>query len=726
MLIEEIQGRLKDSVGIHVSSEWLEACISFLQREHQQQSITADQCMFQVLHSDLRDVVDQQQRTSLQALIQQSKAEQQPRQETPSDFQLLVQLEEAYDVTLGREQRFNPQHSNKTAYRCLKLCLSSGYVCNSSSPIVAQEVQRIPHLQSNSLAGLKILLRGKIVIRRGILQLHGGNAHVLGGNVPELVRLQQQAIEKAQKEAGVGIDPTLRALIQDDNDNNDGDEENQPPEDEAHEQSRDAPVVPHPTTATIPAAGAPLVPLREMPPPPPQNSLQVRQPMTTTTTSSTGRTPPPSTGNSPTPNTIMANPSAGTARPSRTNTPIVGGNSQNPYATARTSLTPPNVTNPARPATATAANPYANSNNNNNSTGQASITTATTSLSPTISIVSPRPTISTANPYANNNNNIGQTSTMTTTTMTSLSRTTSNVSPRPAITPANPYASAGQRSASTTNRPPSAIPLSGTRTAAPPLVQRNPYQSSSSNNNTTRQSLSEPTRDSNTASSHTTTTPVRPSVLPITNGTIATSTTPTTASTTTPNSAASSLTANSSTTILPQSMAFGNLYTLLGQLVQNRQLFETYSKVVFQVAMRQCTDNIHFNIVKNPKYNKRNQSKDSKYIFLINATFGTHTNDPRLVACKLPPAWIATYFAKSATELRALTKTNRAECDRLVQRGGDRVKAELFQRNNENCQLWKVTLCPTVDEVFATEGPTTAGVFPLDDTKRPILQLQKE
>jgi len=43
--------------------------------------------------------------------------------------------------------------------------------------------------------------------------LDPGNATVLGGCIPGLVRLQRKAMEMAAKLAGVGIDPTVRALI---------------------------------------------------------------------------------------------------------------------------------------------------------------------------------------------------------------------------------------------------------------------------------------------------------------------------------------------------------------------------------------------------------------------------------------------------------------------------------------------------------------------------------
>lgn len=612
---EEIRNRLNDSVGIQASSEWLDSCISFLQREQPQQSITADRCMLQVLHSDIRDIVDQRSPsmafTSLHNLLQASQGA--GSQETPSNFQLLVQLEECYDVSLSQEHRFNPQHSNK-AQRCLKLCLATGY----SSILVAQEVLRIPHLQTTSLAGLKLLIKGKVIIRRGILQLHGGNATVLGGSVAELVRLQQLAIEKAKKQAGVGVDPTLRALVNI-QENADDDEQ---PEDEAHEESRDAPVMPQPSTAPR----APIPPPRDLPPPQSNSYARVND-----------RTPPP---------IDLAMPSA-TAR--------VRNIAINASSTIRSS---PAV---ARPRQApplqqqlqtTGPNPYA------------------------------RSSLSTAAPVPSRNEH---------------SRSPPPVNRRPT----NPYANPGPTIAVASTQ--AVTTVTGTATNAPlsTIVNRNPYQSGLASNNSNELPRGEPLREAPRA-----TTNFTPLQAPL-NTTIT--------ATTTPNTAVSSLMAPSPVPP-PQTMAFGNLYSLIGQLVQNRQLFETYSQVVFQVAMRQLTDNIHFNIDKNQDYKKN--KKLPKYVFVTNATFGTN-NDSRLLACKVPPTTIERHFAKSATELRAMTKSNRVECDRLVKEGGDRVKAELFQ---SDIKLWKVTLCPTAEEVFEQ----ATNPFELNNTIMPILVLQDD
>ena len=80
-------------------------------------------------------------------------------------------------------------------------------------------------------AGCKLLLHGHVHVKYGMLQLHGGNAILLGGHVPVLVQKRKLVLEQLQKEGMVGVDPTIRALIgthsaEEENDDDDDDDEN--------------------------------------------------------------------------------------------------------------------------------------------------------------------------------------------------------------------------------------------------------------------------------------------------------------------------------------------------------------------------------------------------------------------------------------------------------------------------------------------------------------------
>lgn len=174
-------------------------------------------------------------------------------------FRWMVQIEEVVDVSQGTTARLEV-HNSQNQHRCLKLAFSDGYhpitgyslhspeqqevenipfrsnnndnnnnnnnstttrgtdVTTSSTWssdffLVAMEVTPIPNLSIHGLPGIKLLLTAPITIRHGILLLHPGNATVLGGHVPQFVPIQKRAWEQAKRLAGVGVDPTIQALI---------------------------------------------------------------------------------------------------------------------------------------------------------------------------------------------------------------------------------------------------------------------------------------------------------------------------------------------------------------------------------------------------------------------------------------------------------------------------------------------------------------------------------
>jgi RecQ mediated genome instability protein len=169
----------------------------------------------------------------------------------------VLQLEDWVDVSLGKEARILQETSNNnnntpSSSQCLKFFLTDGTTppppsndshrsqeVPSHPPILAMQVTPLavvntaaPAAITPSIqAGCKILLHGHVIVRYGMLQLHSGNAILLGGHVPELVHQRKNVLEQLQKEGMVGVDPTIRALIgthsteedeeDDENDNND-------------------------------------------------------------------------------------------------------------------------------------------------------------------------------------------------------------------------------------------------------------------------------------------------------------------------------------------------------------------------------------------------------------------------------------------------------------------------------------------------------------------------
>jgi len=265
--------QLKKAAGVEPSRRWLDDCVAELSLQggahtSSSSSSAADAALYQVLHHDLRDVVERRRcggssssssangsaaaatapTTAAQLLrdaVRRSRSGSSGcKAQLPSSFKLLVQVEELLDVSKNVETRLSHGPASRNAPsavgnqngRCLKLLLSDGYsdedvgtsngggvenrtingnnISNeSSNAFVAMEITPIQSLSVNSLAGIKVVLSGPIDVRHGVLLLHEGNTVVLGGHVPDLVQIQAKAIEQAKKQAGVGIDPTVRALI---------------------------------------------------------------------------------------------------------------------------------------------------------------------------------------------------------------------------------------------------------------------------------------------------------------------------------------------------------------------------------------------------------------------------------------------------------------------------------------------------------------------------------
>lgn len=184
------------------------------------------------------------------------------RTQLPPDFRLLCQVEEFLDVSQNAETRLSvgpaspmaPAAVGNQQNRCLKFCVADGYTAagsafysadenarhetlhtagqQPSSVFVAMEIEPVTALSVNSKAGCKVLLQGPLSIRHGVvlwqpvwesapnattangpLAATTARVTVLGGCVAELVVLQSAALQQAKLVAGVGIDPTIRALI---------------------------------------------------------------------------------------------------------------------------------------------------------------------------------------------------------------------------------------------------------------------------------------------------------------------------------------------------------------------------------------------------------------------------------------------------------------------------------------------------------------------------------
>lgn len=220
-----IRAQLLQTAGVNPSEDWITACLTHLRLTNTE---TADAVLHQVLHSDLRDVVrpissgaapSDGAHAVLRSNIHQSQQSEARKAVLPASFRLMIQVEELLDVSLNAEKRFSvgpaspsaPTPVGNQSSRLLKLFVADGHV--PPLHLIAMEISPIRNISVQSLAGIKVLLKGPLEIRHGMLQLHPGCATVLGGKVDHLVTIQRQALEQAQRVAGVGVDPTVRALI---------------------------------------------------------------------------------------------------------------------------------------------------------------------------------------------------------------------------------------------------------------------------------------------------------------------------------------------------------------------------------------------------------------------------------------------------------------------------------------------------------------------------------
>jgi hypothetical protein len=296
---QRLRRHFENHAGIRPSNGWLEQCML-----HIRNSITTgtnnnnieEEIWNQILHADLRDVVRVPPRSSerndddithagatnsaamiLRNAVRQSSKNyindsrndtntsrnfQSSKVVLPSDFQLLVQIEELVDVTMNGEQQLaadgdNPvasvanntyntsrqqqqqqqnygSSSRNSKYRCLKMVFSDGYNPDGNNSLseanllldedgreehrdqvimFARETSPILNLSLSSPPGIKLILRGPVDVRCGMLELNDGNCIVAGGEIESWKSIRSKAKEKAQRERGLGVDPTIKALI---------------------------------------------------------------------------------------------------------------------------------------------------------------------------------------------------------------------------------------------------------------------------------------------------------------------------------------------------------------------------------------------------------------------------------------------------------------------------------------------------------------------------------
>ncbi|XP_074136272.1 recQ-mediated genome instability protein 1 [Sminthopsis crassicaudata] len=190
---------LSSAWHIKVPMTWLEACITWIQEENNDVSLTQAQMNKQVfdqwLLTDLRDLefpilpdkileVPKGELSGFYSLQINSLVD--VSQPMYSQLQKLRGLNRSNDqVTAETQISLKPWEANPT--RMLMLQITDGV-----RQIQGMEYQPIPALHQAILPGTKILIHGKVSYRLGVLLLKPENVKVLGGEVDALVEEHAQ------------------------------------------------------------------------------------------------------------------------------------------------------------------------------------------------------------------------------------------------------------------------------------------------------------------------------------------------------------------------------------------------------------------------------------------------------------------------------------------------------------------------------------------------------
>lgn len=170
-------------------------------------------------------------------------------------------------------------------------------------------------------------------------------------------------------------------------------------------------------------------------------------------------------------------------------------------------------------------------------------------------------------------------------------------------------------------------------------------------------------------------------------------------------------------------MSFANLHKLLLQLVSNRDMYESYQNIRFKVQLSVPDHSQYdFNVVKAPKQSKSFKSPSKKpkkkYEYFTSTFFGAGTSPT--IACKIHPDLLDPCFSVSASDLRAMNRTDRERCKIITSEGGEAVR-----KAYDAPRTWIATLYRSAEDIFGSDAATNGEAL-LKDPKNPILLLRIE
>lgn len=626
---------LQTTLKCEISNDWWEDCLGALLEEgtthtSSRHRLNHDLVLTQVLHSDLRDVLGATVRLPFPPLLS-SAATAPPLQEI-SNVHLLCQVEDWVDLSLGHENRLlqdnNSHNSSATNTKsCYKLFLTHGshsfvgllVLLTSSSD---NHDPNHPKTASSLLfqAGSKVLIQSsssKLKIRHGVWQLTlPGNLVVLGGSVAPLVQARTEALQKAQQLQGVGVDPTIRALIGNTHHHPTADDDEEHREGEGEGESSDLPPAAAPVAATVTR-----LPLVERLTPPPTH--------------------------------------AGVAHAT---------------STTRTSIVPSTAASTTIPIVATNAHVPLHHDDHHRGVHQQQqlrqITTSTVARqsSPVPSTTSTETTTRSLNPYASAISNTSMTSPATT-------FTTQSANPRSTTMGYqhnNPYSASSATITTTThNSSPSSTTVAAVRTAPPihnntaPVPFSLPQQEQQKHRRPQPQSAPPTTFTNPYASTSVSST--------------TTSTTAPTASTTTIATSPQRIAyADLYQLLLLHLSEPLSISSHMSWLVEMKQWganihFNIGKHNSTAMDQHHASNNNHNN---DNTIHKSKKKKKKEYVLEMHALFGVSPH--QVVACQLPSRFVEPYFSVSPSALRALTRTDKAASHKITKEGGEEVKEVYF------------------------------------------------
>ncbi|XP_041957891.1 recQ-mediated genome instability protein 1 [Alosa sapidissima] len=198
--VQTVGSWLRSHWHVCVPEGWLQACVEWLQQEAGGRPLTLPQLQQLVLEQWLQTDLRSLGMSSLPAAV--SEAE-----KTHLQGSLCVQLDSLLDVSqpaytqlqrlrgserdndlIGAATQVTQRPWEAAPSRMLMLQLTDGV-----QSVEAMECRPVPQLNTRLPAGTKLLLRGPITCRLGVLLLGPQNVQVLGGEVEELLHTNTQA-----------------------------------------------------------------------------------------------------------------------------------------------------------------------------------------------------------------------------------------------------------------------------------------------------------------------------------------------------------------------------------------------------------------------------------------------------------------------------------------------------------------------------------------------------